>query len=106
VAGANAVGERLRFGAADSSLILNSRDLCLFVGGDLGKDQTKQYETKIEERPTDSVFYVNTRFSTAYKKTFFLEGKPVGVAVLGNLDEMKALRAQLYPGKEIFDESR
>lgn len=105
VAGANACGKKRRCGMIDSSLILNSPEFALFAAGDPGKNPALHYTVEVEEKSGDGTFAVNPGFVKGIEKRWYSDGKLTGAVRIGSLAGIDALRRQIFPEKEVYDEA-
>lgn len=96
VAGANAAGGRALYTGSDSSLMMCCSEFALYSDGDLGMDKAKTYtRTERELRWADG-YRVNPAPRTLYERDFYVDGKLVGVFMLGDLRAMHRRRRALF----------
>lgn len=104
VAGANAAGRKLRYGAIDHSLLFHCPKFALFAAGDTGKRPDVSYTIVTEENLADGMFAVNRYATKSLRKTWYRNGVIAGAIQLGSLVGTQAVRKQLFPGEEIYED--
>lgn len=104
VAGANAAGKKLRYGAIDHSLLFHCPKFALFAAGDTGKNPDVPYTIETEENLADGLFAVNRFATKGFRKTLYRNGKMTGVIQIGSLAGTQEVRKQLFPEKEIYED--
>lgn len=104
VAGANAAGKKLRYGAIDHSLLFHCAKFALFAAGDTGKNPDVPYTIETEENLRDGMFAVNQFATKGFRKTWYCNGKMTGAIQLGSLVCTQEVRKQLFPEKEIYED--
>ena len=102
VAGANAAGREAFFEKVDSTLVITGPELSLCAIGDLGKQEGAAYEVKYERREADeTTFFTNPRHGQFFEKQYYLDGRLVGVGILGNLSNMQDRKEKILGATEV-----
>ena len=80
----------------DTSLVMNSPELSLFVLGDMGKNPDLKYEIKYASSMDEpNAFFANPTQGEFFEKQYIVDGKVVGAALVGNLTRMQNLKDKI-----------
>lgn len=80
----------------DTSLVINSPELSLFVLGDMGKNPDLKYEIKYASSMDEpNTFFANPTQGEFFEKQYIVDGKVVGAALIGNLTRMQNLKDKI-----------
>jgi len=103
IAGTNAAAGNLEYSPQPLSLFMNALNVPLFCIGDMGKTDGITYETRTARNISDGGGnFINPRpGGSAYEKYYFLNGRMVGAALLGDLSKMKQVRELILRGEGI-----
>ncbi len=95
IAGLNAAGGNEAYRGSDSSILLSTPYFSLYCEGDLGKDPNIRYEERLFCGRLPERIAINERPKDLYERDFLVDGKLVGVFMLGNLRDMEDRRRTL-----------
>lgn len=95
VAGLNASGEDAKMDSFDTSVVMTTPGFGLFASGDLGKNPNLKYEVKVFDSKEDPAFSVNPVNASSVRREYYVNGKLVGVSLVGNLSKMYELKEKL-----------